>query len=69
MNESGKLQDIAKVNYDYMCVMKVPTKKQRMISTTGSAILEAETTFQVFESLGASVEKGSSTDDSSYFTS
>lgn len=69
VNESGKLQDIAKVNDDYMCVMKVPTNKQRLISTTGTAILEAETTFQVFENLGASVEKGDGADDSSYFTS
>lgn len=69
VNESGSLQDIAKVNDDFMCVMKVPTKKQRLISTTGTAVLEAETTFQVFENLGDTVEKGVGTDDTAYFTS
>lgn len=69
VNESGKLQDIARVNDDYMCVMDIPTRKQRLISVTGAPVLDAETTTQIFEGLGSTIEKGSGTDETSYFTS
>jgi hypothetical protein len=54
-NKTGTLQEIAKVDDSYMCVMRVPTRTQRLISTTYTVIVEDETTSLVFENIGDNI--------------
>lgn len=58
VNKSGELSDLAKVDDTYMCVMKVPTREQRLTSTTFTTVLEAETTSFVIENLAVTKPDG-----------
>ena len=55
VNETGSLQDMAKLDDTYMCVMKAHGRSQKLISNTYTVIVEDETTSLVFENIGKAV--------------
>lgn len=66
-NTSGELKQLAAVDSTYMCVMKVPTRKQKLTSTTYTAVNETENTSFILENLSASVDSAAGDTDSAYF--
>lgn len=55
VNETGTLQDMAKVDETYMCVMKAHGRSQKLVSQTYTVVVEDETTSLIFENIGDQV--------------
>lgn len=53
VNESGNLKELAKVDPSYMCVMRVPTKKQTLTSTTYGVVVECPANNLIIENLSS----------------
>ncbi len=55
-NKTGTLQELAKVDDGYMCVMNVPSRSVQLRSETFTLVLETENTNLVFENLGGTFD-------------
>lgn len=66
VNQSGSLQDLAKIDDTMMCVMEVPTRKQRLTSTTYTMVCEAENTSAIIENFSATPTAPSANTDDAY---
>lgn len=66
VNKSGNLQDLAAVDDTFMCVMKVPTRTQRLTSNTYTLINEAENTSFVLENLSDTISVPTGQTNSAY---
>lgn len=55
MNRTGNLQELAAVNHDYLCVMKVPAKSQRLTSMTYANVAECPAASLLLENIADGV--------------